>query len=128
MRQLGLAVLVLLVSGCTPEPLYNGKPLSYWKQELLSKDPPARWRAAATMREVGPRARVAIPELIECLHDDEFRIVFNAATALGNIGPDAREAVPELIKLQSHPVSNVREAAAEALKKIDADTAQEGVK
>jgi HEAT repeat protein len=119
-----LCVLILLVTcGCTPEPVYNGRPLSYWKHELKSKEMIARHRAAGVLREAGPNARIAIPELIDCLHDEEFRVAVASAGALGNIGPDAREAIPELEKLVSDPNPYVREAAEYALKKIKAETA-----
>jgi HEAT repeat protein len=112
------ATVLLLMCGCTPEPVYNGRPLSYWKQELKSNEMIARYRAAGVLREVGPKARIAIPELIDCLHDEEVHVVVASAHALGSIGPDAREAIPELEKLTSDPNPDVREAAGYALKKI----------
>jgi HEAT repeat protein len=121
MKKCFLAGLLLLASGCTPEPLYEGRPLRYWKQELKSNSPTARYRAASSLADVGPKAKVAIPELIDCLHDDEFRIVFAAAKALGNIGPDAKEAVPALTELRNHKIRNVRDVAEQALEKIDTE-------
>ena len=129
MRKLCFLLLIFLPAGCTADPVYNGKPLYYWKQELKSRDATARWRATATFATVGEKARIAIPELTSCLEDDEYRVSFEAAIALGNVGPEAREAVPELIKQLKHPERKVRDAAAQALKKIDPEAAAKaGVK
>ena len=129
MRKLCFLLLILLSAGCTADPVYNGKSLYYWKQELKSRDATARWRATATFATVGPKARIAIPELISCLEDDEYRVSLEAAIALGNVGPEAREAVPELIKHLNHPQRKVGDAVAQALKKIDPEAAaRAGVK
>jgi HEAT repeat protein len=129
MRKAIFLLLLVLPQGCAPETLYNRKPLRYWKQELKNHDSTARYKAAVTFSEVGQKARMAIPELIECLHDSEPHVVVYAAIALGNVGPEVSEAVPELVKLLKHPAPYVREAAEQALKKIDPEAAaQAGVK
>ena len=116
------ATILLLLCGCTPEPVYNGRPLSYWKQQLKSNEMIARYRAAGVLREVGPKARIAVPELIDCLHDEEVHVVVVSAHALGSIGPDAREAIPDLEKLMNDRNPDVREAVEHALKKIKSGT------
>jgi HEAT repeat protein len=121
LRVFSLLVMALTASGCTPEPLYHGKPLAYWKQELTSKETVARYRAAAVFRDLGPKAKVALPELIACLHDDELRIIFLSAAALGNIGPDAKDAVPHLLELLKDDRPRIRETVEEALKEINAE-------
>src|SRR5437868_6252152 len=129
MRKLCFLLLILLSAGCWADPVYNGKTLYYLKQELKSKDAPARWRAAATLAGVGDKARVAIPELVACLDDDEYHVAVLAAMALGNMGPEAREAVPQLIKQLKRPERRVRDSVEQALKKIDPGAAAKaGVK
>lgn len=129
MKTFCLFILLFLAGGCTPEVFYDGRPLEYWKRELKSKDAPARWRAASVFADIGTKAKMARPELIDCLRDNQFRVVELAAAALGNLGPDAKEAVPELLQCLKHPVPRVRDAAEAALKKIDPDAAaQAGIK
>jgi HEAT repeat protein len=129
MRRVFFLLLIFLSAGCTADPVYNGKPLYYWKQELRSRDSTARWRAASTFATVGAKARIAIPELTACLDDDDYHVLLSSAAALGNTGPEASEAVPELIKLLKHPERRVRAAVEQALKKIDPEAAaRAGVK
>jgi HEAT repeat protein len=124
MKRLSLAIGILLVAGCTPEPSFHGRPFSQWRQDLRSKEVSDRWRAVAVMYEFGPAARHAIPELIDCLHDKEFRVRVIAAQVLGNLGPEAREAVADLAQLLKDENLKVRGAAEEALSRIDPQTAK----
>jgi HEAT repeats len=62
----------------------------------------------------------AVPLLERSLADKNAEVRCAAAWALGNIGPDARHAVPGLRGLLEDEDWYVREAAAEALKKIKA--------
>ena len=119
MRRLFCICVVLVLPGCTPEPVFRGRPLHVWRQELKHKDATARCRAAAVFAVVRPPVQEAIPDLIECLGDSEHAVRSEAAVALGQMGPPARAAVPALTKLLKDPVLQVRDAAAEALKKID---------
>jgi HEAT repeat protein len=121
MKRLFCVCLVLVLSGCNPEPAFRGRPLHVWRQELKHKDATARCRAAAVFAVVRPPVQEVIPDLIECLHDSEHLVRSEAAVALGQMGPSARSAVPALTKLLKDPVLHVRDAAAEALKKIDAE-------
>jgi hypothetical protein len=59
-----------------------------------------------------------IPALIEALQSDKWDIKSMSARNLGSLGPKAKAAIPELRKALRHDEKWVREAAAEALKKI----------
>ena len=119
MKRLFLAIGILLLAGCTPEPSFHGRPFSQWRQDLKSKEVSDRWRAVDVMFEFGPAAKHAIPELIDCLHDKEFRVRIIAAQVLGNLGSEAKEAVPDLVQLLKDENPKVRSAAAEALDRIE---------
>jgi HEAT repeat protein len=121
MKRLFLAIGILLLAGCTPEPSFHGRPFSQWRQDLKSKEVSDRWRAADVMFEFGPAAKHAIPELIDCLHDEEFRVRIIAAQVLGNLGSEAKEAVPDLVPLLKDENLKVRGAAEEALNRIDSE-------
>jgi HEAT repeat protein len=128
MKRLLLASCILLLAGCTPEPERHGRPLSYWRRELQSKDVTDRWRAASVIVEMGPEARQALPELVNCLHDKEYRVRLMAVRALANLGPDAREVVPDLNELLKDEEPGVRDIAAQALKQIDPNGTHAGVR
>jgi HEAT repeat protein len=123
MKKLSAVGLMFLLAGCNPEPVYQGRAIHVWRQELKHPDPTARWHAAAVFAVVRPPVREVIPDLIECLQDHEHTVRWEAAVALGQMGPDAAEAVPALTRLLDDPVYYVRAAAAEALKKIDPEAA-----
>ncbi|HEX4646654.1 MAG TPA: HEAT repeat domain-containing protein, partial [Verrucomicrobiae bacterium] len=78
-----------------------------------------RWAAASFLGSCGPEAVNATPILAEILRKDgNNRMRAKAAMTLGQIGPAAKEAVPALRQALEDEYKNVREAAAEALKKI----------
>ena len=85
-----------------------------WQQRL---SPPVdvesiRANAAILAGLLGPKARLAVPYLVELLQDNSANA--NAAVSLGQIGPDAVEAVPALMRA----VQNGVPFAALALAKI----------
>ena len=72
------------------------------------------------MPELGAAAKPLVPDLLSHLKAPAAFFRLNAARTLGAIGPDAREAVPLLRELAAKDKrADVREAAAEALKKIE---------
>jgi HEAT repeat protein len=72
--------------------------------------PPATMRAYAArgLGLFGPDAAIAVPDLIDALHDNDEWVRHSAASALGDIGPKARAAVPALIKGLNDPDKNFR--------------------
>jgi HEAT repeat protein len=85
------------------------------KQTSLS----ARNHVTQVIAEIGPRAYMAVPALIDLLkyeNDDTLRAI--AAQALGMIGPGAKDAVPELIKALKCAYSGLRLNSAFALGEV----------
>ena len=76
------------------------------------------WEPARVLAEMGPAAKSAVPDLIEALGKDESAQI-PAAEALGSIGPDARAALEALRKLLEHEEPEVRDAAREAIQRIE---------
>jgi len=77
--------------------------------------------AVSWLREMGPRARAAVPALVVALeYPDRWDFVLAVAEALGAIGPDAREAVPALLRAARTDNYRVRTATREALEQIGA--------
>src|SRR5580698_7244640 len=123
------AITVLTVLAWTllhapaPEPVYNGKPLSYWLQGFgnVSKNTtlPNDGEATAAIRQIGTNA---IPTLLRMLraHDSPFKSRFlkwayhyrfvrlryqsagnlnmEALRGFSELGPAATDAIPDLIK------------------------------
>jgi HEAT repeat protein len=83
---------------------------------VLAKD--VRMNAVAMLREMGPAAKAAVPELAERLKDKEGSIRLHSAIALGNIGPAAQAAVPA-VKPFLRGSHTVRVYTANALWKIE---------
>jgi hypothetical protein len=91
-----------------------------------------RRHAIEALGKIGPEARAAMPVLIEALAAPEPYLAFHGtvAKALGGIGPGAKAAVPALaaIARDRFADSSAREAAAQAVMKIDPEfAAEEGV-
>jgi vesicle coat complex subunit len=105
---------------------------------LQDDDAQVRCGAAVALAKIGPGTPEVVPQLVKALDDhtklyhggtdseDSGWIRGAAATALGRLGPKAKAAVPDLERLLEDKVPTVRQAAAEALKKIKA--AQEKAK
>ncbi len=74
-----------------------------------------RREAAWVLKELGPVAAPAVPELTAALRDENDAVASYAAMALGEIGPQARGAVPALLEALRFGCGQ----AAVALAKID---------
>jgi prepilin-type N-terminal cleavage/methylation domain-containing protein len=80
-----------------------------------------------TLKNVGPKAKEAIPVLIDALKPGDASWIYAVyAEALGNMGPEAEAAIPVLIEAAKSKSWRLRESAREALFKIQksADTEQ----
>ncbi len=63
-------------------------------EALKSPDINIRREAARSLGEIGPRAKDAVPELIEALNDEDMDLI--TVRALGRIGPAAKAAAPAI--------------------------------
>src|SRR5262249_40426544 len=94
----------------------------------MTKDPETEVKLAA-LRALGACGKPAVPVLTEALKDLHSEVLVVAAGSLGRIGPEAREAIPGLLLLWKDDEETIKNAAGDALKKIDADAASRaGVK
>ena len=88
-------------------------------QALRDNDWQVRMAAAMALEEIGPRAAVAVPDLIQTLERDRREEVRRAAAeALGSIKPTALEAISVLTRALDDQSAYVRWAAAKALNAI----------
>jgi HEAT repeat protein len=107
--------------------------------QLKGKELGERWgdlfqvAAAIRLGNLGATAKVAVFDLRDQLHYGEPLLQVQAAYALGRIGSDARDVAPLLVNIhKSRDVTitrDFRKAAAEAVKRIDPETAKkEGIR
>src|SRR5436305_11154838 len=116
-----LAMLLLLGLGCIGTPMAapaqdkDKEKIDMLIAELRQGNP----RAAYVLGEMGPKAKEAIPALVEALKRQPMpgeSVADNAALALGKIGP---EAVPALVRvLGDNAAATAWPHAATALKVI----------
>jgi HEAT repeat protein len=123
MRKFVGVMLAVIVAGCGGEPTSQGKPASYWMNELkIGRWASARWHAAQALGEIGPKAPQAVPVLTEALKDEDPVVRWAATAALWEFGPVARTAAPALRQVMEHDrVRAVREQAGASLHRIDPD-------
>jgi HEAT repeat protein len=125
MRIAVLSILALFATGCSPEPSYLGRPLSYWQSELKNKDMMARYHAASNISMLGPAAQAAVPDLIQALEDPSVRVQVQVVGALGKIGTGAKAAVPALTTIfEETKDDNLHTVAGRALQMIDKTAAR----
>jgi HEAT repeat protein len=75
--------------------------------------------AIRTLGALGKEARDAVPELVaKCRVEVSLEVRLAAIEELGHIGTDAKEAIPALTIATKDGRTDVREAATEALKRI----------
>ncbi len=74
--------------------------------------------AVAVIRQLGPKAKDAVPNLIEELKDPDAAYRRDVCLALAAIGPDAKDAVSALLKTLGDENLSVRHVAIYALGKI----------
>lgn len=125
----GFAVVALGYMACAPgnrlqstaaslqrEPVYNGRPLSEWVADL--QDHAKQQDAVVVLAQMGPRAKMAVPSLIEILKHQDGSVRSSAASVLGRMGGDAQTAVPSLVDALKDSNRDVRLNAAIALQWI----------
>lgn len=75
----------------------------------------ARLRVAAILARIGPKAKPAVPALIEAIQDERATTRNEVLFALAAIGPDAQEALPAVTRALKDEDPNVRYSACYAL-------------
>ncbi len=100
------------------EPFQDGRPASYWIDQLKDGDPAKRQEAAAALGRMGPDGRNAVPALAVALKDDSELVRANAALALSKIGSESQAAVPALGEALKDAIPLIRLEAAMALHQI----------
>jgi HEAT repeat protein len=89
------------------------------QKALKDKDQEVRCQAARALGGLGKAGLPALPELIRMLKDDDVAEVRIAVIqVLGEFGPDAKNAVDALSIASRDGRPGIREAAADALKKV----------
>ena len=85
--------------------------------EVLKNDKTRYW-GLIILHELGPKAKDAVPTLVEILSDKRAEVRMEALMALAAIGPDAKDAAGAVIKQLSDPEVAVQRAAALAAGRI----------
>lgn len=137
---IGAVILLMLL---TREPIYDGKPVTVWLEDLSHNDSKVREKAKAVLVTAGPEI---VPQLVSALKRknsafsrvyislreqmpmfilermpypmDKTIYRYNAANILSEFGPAAKSAAPQLQKLLADEDEPVRFAAAAALGSI----------
>ena len=100
-------------------------------RETGGSDPYVQRSAFAALADIHADPDAVVPVLIKGLQNRYWVIQYNSAEGLGNFGPAAKSAVPALVGLiktsvpgTQSAIPEVRQAALEALKKIDPAAAE----
>lgn len=127
------------------EPVYMGKRLGAWIDQLKDKKESARLEAAAALGKIGADAveplmmalegqdntlrfyaavalgrvgKPAVPSLLRAMQGRDTKVRQGAIHALGEVGPDAKAAIPELIGILKNEGGDLASEASHALGKI----------
>jgi HEAT repeat protein len=86
---------------------------------LLDGHPDVRHLAVQVLAAARPRSDVAVPNLIERLHDEDWLVVTSVILALGDFGPLAVSAIPLIEPWLKSPNEYIRLLAATTIVKLD---------
>lgn len=108
------------------EPSHNGKTLREWIEHFQKATTvKEREDAVIAIGEMGPKAKSAVPFLIQVLKDDTLRVQMATLYALGKIGPEAKAAVPILEEMFKKTRSKKTQSDITfALENIERDTSR----
>jgi HEAT repeat protein len=106
------------------EPFHEGRPLTYWIDQLRAGNSDQRAQAATALGVMGPEARLAVPALATALRDETNTVRLQAALALFKIGPESRPAVPALAEALRDPEPAIRFEAALALHQLGSEAVE----
>src|SRR5947209_20248855 len=89
---LPLALTALMVPSAAAddkEPVYRGRSLGAWVEQLSDRSALARQEAAEALAKMGPAARPALGALVAALGDTDDAVREAASEALSSFGKDA---------------------------------------
>src|SRR5262249_53179457 len=95
--------------------VFQGKPLSYWVNELQDKDLLVREEALEVLAQLGPAAKEVLPLVTKLVKDEHFTVRYRAALALWKIDRQAKPAVALLLEALKQPSSGLRLQAVQTL-------------
>ena len=104
-----------------PEPVFEGKPMSYWVRALREtpadplKASPDSHKAPLALRKIG---EPAVPALAEMLSEPNKEVRRRAIGTLVGMGPKAGAAVPAVVQALEDSESSIRQMAALTLGQI----------
>jgi HEAT repeat protein len=96
----------------------GSKVVPYVSQLFSEEHPDPRFKAAAILRHIGPRAAEAVPTLIDGINDADPGVQAQVICALARIGPKSYDAIPALVDQLSHESEDIRICAALAIGRI----------
>jgi HEAT repeat protein/S1-C subfamily serine protease len=85
---------------------------------LKNRDATKRAEAAKRLGDLGPDAKIAVPDLIPLLKDPDNLVRRFTRTALDKIGPPTKNEVPTLLEMIEDPNATVRIHVVDALGKV----------
>ena len=106
------------VVGAVPGILKTLGRASEWKYPISSGLPPREMLFFYLWKLTSVAGKRSVPCLVTALDDEGWYVARSAALLLGSIGSNARGAIPALTTALRHESESVRDAAADALKKI----------
>ncbi len=107
---LGVVFLLTPLLPCRAgEPLYAGKPLAFWLDELKSDDPLISEEALAVLSDAGAAARAAMPAILKRTHHSDPYLRAASLSALKSVADpkEARQAAIQALK-DDHPLVRCR--------------------
>jgi HEAT repeat protein len=113
----------LVLTGCSAERRFEGRPLSYWQERIKSPNKADRWRAAVALGELPPTTS-SVRLLAEATKDPDSSVRYHAVRALVTLGPAAAPAAEELRERLQDPTPQTRTLAERALRQIDNKAAE----
>lgn len=90
-------------------------------KSLQSNSSLVRRAAARGLGQIGPEAKVVVPQLLEALHDERWEVASDAAWSLGIIESAEPKVVDSLVVALKHDHREVRRYAAFALARLGAN-------
>ena len=106
----GIVFFVAVLLPCRgDEPLYAGRPLAFWLNELKSDDPLIGEEALAVLSEAGAAARAATPAILKRTHHSNPYLRAASLSALKSVADpkEARQAAIQALK-DDHPLVRCR--------------------